>query len=113
MVSGALVLRLFLAAGGAWQPAAPGVETLTVDEGGASVSLIRFDLQRFRPEVVMLGPGRTKTVAALRRDLSAVAPINGGVFPEDPPPARLPTPGGQTQVPPRPRVGTGVAVILA
>ncbi len=55
----ALVFAMFLAVAGAWQPAAPGVETLTVDEGGASVSLIRFDLQRFRPEVVMLGPGRT------------------------------------------------------
>src|SRR5258708_26539688 len=111
MVSGALVLRLFLAAGGAWQPAAPGVETLTVDEGGASVSLIRFDLQRFRPEVVMLGPGRTKTVAALRRDLSAVAAINGGFFGQERPSPRLRPAGGKTPGPPRPRAHWGLPVV--
>src|SRR5260370_13084095 len=111
MVSGALVLRVFLAAGGAWQRAAPGVETLTVDEGGASVSLIRFDLQRFRPEVVMLGPGRTKTVAALRRDLSAVAAINGGFFDEDRRSLGLRIAGGKTAGPPRRRGDWGVLVL--
>ena len=55
----ALGLTLFLAAAGAWQRAAPGVETLAFEEDGAAVSLIRFDLQRFRPEVVRLGPDRT------------------------------------------------------
>jgi uncharacterized protein YigE (DUF2233 family) len=113
MVSGALVLRLFLAAGGAWQPAAPGVDTLSVDEGGASVTLIRFDLQRFRPEVVMLGPGRTKTAAALRRDLSAVAAINGGFFDEDRRSLGLRIAGGKTAVPLRRGVDWGVLVVRA
>src|SRR5260370_8040738 len=113
MVSGAVVLRLFVGAGGAWEPAARGVETLTVDEGGASVSLIRFDLQRFRPEVVMLGPGRTKTVAALRRDLSAVAAINGGFFDEDRRSLGLRIAGGKTAVPLRRGVDWGVLVVRA
>jgi uncharacterized protein YigE (DUF2233 family) len=78
----ALAVTMLLAAAGAVATAAPGVETLAFEEGGSTVSLIRFDLQRFRPEVVLLGPDHTKTAAALRRDLSAVAAINGGFFDE-------------------------------
>src|SRR5258705_5721157 len=108
MVSGALVFAMFLAVAGTWQPAAPGVDTLSVDEDGASVALIRFDLQRFRPEVVMLGPDRTKTASALRRDLSAVVAINGGFFDED---RRSPGPriaGGRPAGPPRGGADVGV-----
>ena len=78
----ALAVTMLLAAPGAWQRAAPGVETLAFGQDGATVSLIRFDLQRFRPEVVMLGPDRTRTASELRRDLSAAAAINGGFFDE-------------------------------
>jgi uncharacterized protein YigE (DUF2233 family) len=104
------LLFVFLAAG-AWQTAAPGVETLTVDEGGASVALMRFDLQRFRPEVVMLGPERTKTASALRRDLSAVAAINGGFFDDDRRSLGLRITGGKTAVPLRRGVDWGVLVV--
>ena len=92
----ALGLTLFLAAAGAWQRVAPGVETLAFEEDGATVSLIRFDLQHFRPEVVMLGPDRTKTASQLRRDLSAVAAINGGFFDEDRRSLGLRIAGGKT-----------------
>jgi uncharacterized protein YigE (DUF2233 family) len=107
----ALVLAMFLAVAGAWQPAVPGVETLTMDEGGASVALIRFDLQRFRPEVVMLGPERTRTASALRRDLSAVVAINGGFFDEDRRSLGLRIAGGKTAVPLRRGVDWGVLVL--
>jgi uncharacterized protein YigE (DUF2233 family) len=106
----ALVL-VFLAAAGAWQTAAPGVETLTVDEGGSNVALMRFDLKRFRPEVVMLGPERTKTASALRRDLSAVAAINGGFFDDDRRSLGLRITGGRTAVPLRRGVDWGVLVV--
>jgi uncharacterized protein YigE (DUF2233 family) len=109
----ALVLTLFLAATGAWQTAAPGLETLTVDEGGSTVNLMRFDLQRFRPEVVMLGPERTKTASALRRDLSAVAAINGGFFDDDRRSLGLRIAGGRTAVPLRRGVDWGVLVVRA
>jgi len=107
----ALGLTLFLAAAGAWQRAAPGVETLAFEEDGAAVSLIRFDLQRFRPEVVMLGPDRTKTASQLRRDLSAVAAINGGFFDEDRRSLGLRIAGGKTAVPLRRGVDWGVLVL--
>ena len=107
----ALGLTLFLAAAGAWQRAAPGVETLAFEEDGAAVSLIRFDLQRFRPEVVMLGPDRTKTASQLRRDLSAVAAINGGFFDEDRRSLGLRIAGGKTAVPLRRVVEWGVLVL--
>jgi uncharacterized protein YigE (DUF2233 family) len=87
------------------------VETLTVDEGGSSVDLVRFDLQRFRPEVVMLGRQGTRTAAALRRDLSAVAAINGGFFDDERHPLGLRIAGGKTVVPLRPRVDWGVLVL--
>src|SRR5260221_11106219 len=109
----ALVFAMWLAAAGAWQPAAPGVETLTVDEGGAGVSLIRFDLQRFRPEVVMLGRDRTKTAAALGHDLSGVAAINGGFFDEDRRSLGLRIAGGKAAVRLRRGVDWGVLVVRA
>ena len=102
---------MLLAASGAWQRPAPGVETLSFEEGGSTVSLIRFDLQRFRPEVVMLGPERTKTAAALRRDLSAVAAINGGFFDDDRRSLGLRIAGGKTAVPLRRGVDWGVLVV--
>ena len=111
MVIPALAVTMFLAAAGAWQRAAPGVETLAFEEGGATVSLIRFDLQRFRPEVVMLGPDHTKTASALRRDLSAVAAINGGFFDDDRRSLGLRIAGGRTAVPLRRGVDWGVLVV--
>jgi uncharacterized protein YigE (DUF2233 family) len=111
MVIHALAVTMFLATAGAWQRAAPGVETLAFDEGGSTVSLIRFDLQRFRPEVVVLGPDHRKTASTLRRELSAVAAINGGFFDEDRRSLGLRIAGGQTAVPLRRGVDWGVLVI--
>jgi phosphodiester glycosidase len=111
MMAGLPLVAMLLAAGGAWQHPAPGVETLTVDDGGSNVDLIRFDLQRFRPEVVMLGPERTRTAAALRRDLSAVAAINGGFFDDDRHSLGLRIAGGKTAVPLRRGVDWGVLVL--
>jgi uncharacterized protein YigE (DUF2233 family) len=111
MMAGLPLLAMLLAAAGAWQPAAPGVETLTVDGGGSNVDLIRFELQRFRPEVVMLGPDRTKTASMLRRDLSAVAAINGGFFDGERRSLGLRIAGGKTAVPLRRGVDWGVLVL--
>jgi uncharacterized protein YigE (DUF2233 family) len=111
MVIHALAVTMFLATAGAWQRAAPGVETLAFEEGGTTVSLIRFDLQRFRAEVVMLGPDHTKTAATLRRDLSAAAAINGGFFDDDRRSLGLRIAGGKTAVPLRRGVDWGVLVV--
>jgi uncharacterized protein YigE (DUF2233 family) len=106
----ALLVAAFLAAS-AWQPAAPGVETLVVDAGSSTVDLVRFDLQRFRPEVVVRGPERTVTASALRRELSAVAAINGGFFDHDRHSLGLRIAGGTTAVPLRRGVDWGVLVL--
>jgi uncharacterized protein YigE (DUF2233 family) len=113
MMTSLPLVAMLLAAAGTWQPAAPGEETLAVDDGGSNVGLIRFDLQRFRPEVVMAGPEHTKTAAALRRDLSAVAAINGGFFDEDRHSLGLRIAGGKTAVPLRHGVDWGVLVLRA
>jgi uncharacterized protein YigE (DUF2233 family) len=111
MMAGLPLLAILLAAAGSWQQAAPGVETLTVDAGGSNVDLIRFDLQRFRPEVVMLGPDGTKTASALRRELSAVAAVNGGFFDGERRSLGLRIAGGKTAVPLRRGVDWGVLVL--
>ena len=105
------ILAMLLAAAGTWQPASPGVETLTIDGGGSNVDLVRFDLQRFRPDVVMLGPERTKTAATLRRELSAVAAINGGFFDHERRSLGLRIAGGKTVIPLRRGVDWGVLVL--
>jgi uncharacterized protein YigE (DUF2233 family) len=104
-----LVLHL-LAAGGRWQAVAPGAEALTVDDGGAAVQMVRFDLQKFRPEVVVTG-GSGETASALRRGRSAVAAINGGFFDPDRRSLGLRIAGGKTAVPLRRGVDWGVLVL--
>ena len=106
----ALLVATFLATS-AWQSAAPGVETLVVDAGSSTVDLVRFDLQRFRPEVVVRGPERTVTASTLRRELSAVAAINGGFFDPDRHSLGLRIAGGKTAVPLRRGVDWGVLVL--
>lgn len=113
MMASLVLATTLLAATGAWQPAAPGVETLTFDEDGTAVSLVRFDLQRFRAEVVFLGPAAVKTASALRRDLAAVAAINGGFFDEDRRSLGLRITGGRTASPLRRGVDWGVLVLRA
>jgi uncharacterized protein YigE (DUF2233 family) len=106
----ALGVVLHLLAAGAWQPVAPGAETLTVEDGGASVQMVRFDLQKFRPEVVVTG-GDGETATALRRGRSAVAAINGGFFDTGRRPLGLRIAGGRTAVPLRRGVDWGVLVL--
>jgi uncharacterized protein YigE (DUF2233 family) len=106
-------LAAVLLAGNAWQPAAPGVDTMVVDGGSSAVNLVRFDLQRFRPEVVVRGPKHTATASALRRELSAAAAINGGFFDHDRQSLGLRIAGGKTAVPLRRGVDWGVLVLRA
>ncbi|HUG55064.1 MAG TPA: phosphodiester glycosidase family protein [Vicinamibacteria bacterium] len=112
MTAGLLAAALLLAASIAWRPVAPGAEALTVEEDGAAVDLVRFDLGRFRPEVVVFGPGRAKTASALRRELGAAAAINGGFFDENVRPLGLRIARGRTVVPLRRRVDWGVLLLL-
>jgi uncharacterized protein YigE (DUF2233 family) len=102
-----------LLAASAWQPAAPGVDTMVLDAGSSTVDLVRFDLQRFRPEVVVRGPERTVTASELRRELSAAAAINGGFFDHDRHSLGLRIAGGKTAVPLRRGVDWGVLVLRA
>lgn len=106
-----LLAASLLSAGDTWQPVAAGADALTVEEDGLAVDMIRFDLQRFRPEVVVLGPERVKTAAALRRELSAAAVINGGFFDTDGRSLGLRIAGGKTVVALRPRVDWGVLML--
>jgi uncharacterized protein YigE (DUF2233 family) len=110
MMASALFLAALLASA-AWQPAAPGVETLVLDAGSSNVDLVRFDLKRFRPEVVVRGPEHTVTASALRRELSAVAAINGGFFDHDRHSLGLRIAGGRTAIPLRRGVDWGVLVL--
>jgi uncharacterized protein YigE (DUF2233 family) len=111
MMASLLIATSLLAATDGWQPVAPGADALTIAEEGLTVDMIRFDLQRFRPEVVVLGPDRVKTAAALRRDLSAAVVINGGFFDEDRRSLGLRIAGGKTVVALRPRVDWGVLLL--
>jgi len=110
LVTSILVLAL-LAGAPAWKTAAPGVDTLGVDEGGGQVTLVRFDLGRYRPEVVFFGPGGVRTAAALRRERAAVAAINGGFFDEGRRSLGLRIAGGRTLTPLRRGVDWGVLVL--
>jgi len=105
-----LAVALLLAAP-AWRPAAPGVDTLSVDEAGDHVVLVRFDLARYRPEVVFLGPDAVQTASALRRARGAVAAINGGFFDEQRHSLGLRIAGGRTRSPLRRGVDWGVLVL--
>ncbi len=87
------------------------METLSVDADGFAVQLVRFDLQKFRPQIVVLGQERRATATALRRDLSAVAAVNGGFFDEHGRPLGLRIVAGKTVVPLRRSVDWGVLVL--
>src|SRR5438045_264924 len=106
-----VLLAALLAAAPAWKTAAPGRDTLSVEEGGDRVTLVRFDLGRFRPEVVFLGPGGVRTAAALRRERAATAAINGGFFDQDGRSLGLRVAGGKTMTPLRRGVDWGVLVL--
>jgi hypothetical protein len=101
----------FLAAAVAWAPVSTGVEHLHLSEGGIDAELLRFDLTRFRPEVVVLGAERPRTAAALREETGALAAVNGGFFDEGWRPLGLRIAGGKQVVGLRPRVDWGVLIL--
>lgn len=110
----ALLASLLAVAGPpTWQPAAPGAERLTIDEDGVEAELLRFDLERFRPEVVVLGADRPKTAGVLREELGAVAVVNGGFFDPSWRPLGLRIARGKTVIGLRPRVDWGVLLLRA
>jgi hypothetical protein len=100
-----------LAAAVAWDPVTAGVEHLHVAEGGVDAELLRFDLARFRPEVVVLGAERPRTAAALRLETGAWAAVNGGFFDESWRPLGLRITGGKQVIGLRPRVDWGVLIL--
>jgi hypothetical protein len=104
-------VAVLLALAGAWITPAPGVSSLAIDEDGIVGTAVRFDLQRYRAEVVVLGPDRPETVASLRRRLGAAAAINGGFFDAGRQSLGLRIAGARTVVPFRPRVDWGVLVL--
>lgn len=95
----------------AWQPVAAGVEHLRVAEGGVEAELLRFDLGRYRPEVVVLGAERPKTAAAVREETGALAAVNGGFFDTEWRPLGLRIAQGKTLIGLRPRVDWGVLLV--
>jgi hypothetical protein len=101
---------LFAAAVG-WQIVASGVEHLHVAEGGVDAELLRFDLTRCQPEVVVLGADRPRTAAALREETGAWAAVNGGFFDEDWRPLGLRIMSGKMVIGLRPRVDWGVLIL--
>src|SRR4029453_4271946 len=105
------VLLLAMAAGNSWQTIAPGAERLRVEEEGLRAELFRFDLQRYRPEVVVLGPERPRAAPALRVDLHAVAVVNGGFFDEQWRSLGLRIASGKTVIGLRPRVDWGGVLV--
>jgi exopolysaccharide biosynthesis protein len=96
-----------------WQSVAPGVEHLRVAEDGVDAELVRFDLERFRPEVVVLGASKPRTAATVREETGAAAAVNGGFFDEDWRPLGLRIMAGKVVIGLRPRVDWGVLVLRA
>ncbi len=112
MVPLASLLLLMQAAAGAevrWQPVAEGVERLSLPEGEAQ--LFRFQLSRFRAEVVVSGAERPQTAAEIRQQQNAVLVVNGGFFDEQGRSLGLRIARGRTVQGLRPRVDWGVLLL--
>ncbi len=62
-----------------WQPVAPGIERLEI---AGQLLAFRFDLARYRAEVVVPGAEAPRTAAELRQQHGAVLAVNGGFFDE-------------------------------
>jgi uncharacterized protein YigE (DUF2233 family) len=97
-----------------WQPVVPGAERASLSvEGQPVIALYRFDLERFRAEVVV-GKGQPphpRTAADLRQGRGAVAAINGGFFDEHVVPLGLRISDGETRFPLRAKADWGVLVL--
>jgi hypothetical protein len=96
-----------------WRAVAPGAERLRVDEDGLTLELFRFDLEKFRAEVVVPGAEHPKTASVLRAETRAVAAVNGGFFDERGRSLGLRVAGGNTLIKLRPRVDWGVLLVRA
>ena len=111
----ALLLAALVAdAGGAspqWRVLAPGAEHLRIDENGWRVELLRFDLGKYRAEVVVPGAEQPRTAAALREETGAAAAINGGFFDPQWRSLGLRIATSKTVIGLRPRVDWGVLMI--
>ncbi len=103
------LLGLLQAPGPRWQPVAQGVEMLTRAEG--ETQLFRFQLQRYRVEVVVPGAERPLTAVKLREEGQALLAVNGGFFDERGRPLGLRIAGGRTVLGLRPRVDWGVLLL--
>jgi uncharacterized protein YigE (DUF2233 family) len=98
----------------AWQTLVPGAEraTLSLDEG-RPLELVRFDLERFRAEVVVGKgqPPQARTAEELRRSRGAVAAVNGGFFDERVVPLGLRVSDGEQRFPLRAKADWGVLIL--
>lgn len=92
-----------------WQPVGEGVEQMKLALG--ETQLFRFQLKRYRPEVVVTGAERPLTAAELRRERRAVLAVNGGFFDDRGRPLGLRIASGRTVLGLRPRVDWGVLVL--
>jgi uncharacterized protein YigE (DUF2233 family) len=106
----------------AWEKVEPGVEHASVRTheeralaaAGARIELYRFDLARFRPEVIISTArpfARQRAADVLRDNPDAVAAVNGGFFDDKGAPLGLRIARGKTIVPLRPHVDWGVLLI--
>jgi uncharacterized protein YigE (DUF2233 family) len=106
----------------AWQPLEAGVEHARawmheaggLVAGAAPIELYRFDLTRFRPEVIISAtrPFARRSAAEVLRDTpGAVAVVNGGFFDDKGASLGLRIARGKTIVPLRPHVDWGVLLV--
>jgi hypothetical protein len=108
----AVAMMLFASPGAsAWRAVAPGVERQTVAHDSGAIEFLRFDLERFRADVVVPGVGQPKRAAAARVEAGALAAVNGGFFDTDGRPLGLRIAGGRVVLKLRPRVDWGVLVV--
>jgi uncharacterized protein YigE (DUF2233 family) len=98
----------------AWKTVAPGAERASLPVGGIGDALLfRFDLDKFRAEVVVGKgtPPHPRTATDLRQGRGAVAAVNGGFFDEHVMPLGLRIAGGDQRFPLRPKADWGVLVL--
>jgi len=97
-----------------WQPVAAGADQATLEiDGQPALRLFRFDLERFRAEVVVGKglPPQPHTAGELRHARGAVAAVNGGFFDERVVPLGLRIADGETRFPLRTKADWGVLVL--
>lgn len=110
-VAALVLLAPAVEAPGAWRVVAPGVEHATLAAG--ETDLLRFDLARFRPDVIVPGAGAPLTAAHARVAERAICVVNGGFFDTDGRPLGLRIGGGKVIQGLRRRVDWGVLLVRA